>query len=290
MKKNLKQTLIPYSFIAPNFFGFLIFNLIPIVFSLGLAFSHWDGFHPLKFAALSNFATLFQDTQFRSALWNTIVFSMGTVPLTLIVAVFLAVLLNQGVRGTKFLRAVNFFPYIASIVAVAAVWNMLFSPSRGPVNSLLSSIGFTSVPGWASDKYWAMVTVVMFNVWKNSGYYMIIYLAGLQGIPFTLYEAANLDGCNAWQRFFYITLPQLRNTTFFVMTMLTIQSFKVFTSIYMITQGGPGTATLVMVYDIYNKAFVSWKLGLASSEALLLFVMVLIITFVQYLAGKRRNF
>jgi multiple sugar transport system permease protein len=289
MKTELKKKLVPYTFIAPNFIGFFIFSLIPIIFSLILAFMKWDGSHHVEFIGLKNFIKLASDTQFHAAFKNTIVFAIGTIPLTLVLSIFLAVVLNQKIKGANEFRSVFFFPYIASIVAVAAVWNMLFNPTRGPVNSMLYALGATSVPGWAADKDWAMITLIMFCVWKNAGYYMIIYLAGLQGIPNDLYEAAKMDGAGSWQKFRYITLPELSNTTFFVLMMLTIFTFKIYTEVYMITQGGPGTATLVMVYDIYNKAFINWKLGLASAEAMILFLMVLIITLVQYYGGKRRD-
>ncbi len=242
----LKKQLVAYSFIAPNFIA------------------------------------LFDDDQFKAALKNTIVYTGGTVPLTLIGSLLLAVILNAKIRGRNFFRTISFFPYVASLVAVAAVWNMMFNPSKGPVNMLLFSLGIQNVPGWAADRHWAMPTIIFFSVWKYVGYYMIIYLAGLQGISAELYEAADLDGANAWQKFISITIPQLSATTFFVMVMLTIQCFKVYDIVYMVTQGGPGTATLVLVYDIYNKAFISWKLGSASAVAMVLFLLVMSITLIQF--------
>lgn len=284
---HIRKQLVAYSFIAPNFIGFAIFTLVPIVFAVALAFLHWDGSNPIEWAGLSNFRDLLDDDQFKAALRNTIVYTAGTVPLTLITSLLLAVLLNQGIKGRNFFRTVSFFPYVASLVAVAAVWNMIFNPSKGPVNMLLYALGFENVPGWAADKDWAMMTIILFSVWKYMGYYMIIYLAGLQGINPELYEAANLDGTNAWQRFRYVTVPQLSATTFFVMVMLTIQCFKVYDIVYMVTQGGPGTATLVLVYDIYNKAFISWNLGSASAVAMVLFALVLIVTLIQF-RGERK--
>ena len=284
---HIRKQLVAYSFIAPNFIGFAIFTLVPIVFAVALAFLRWDGSNPIEWAGLANFRDLLDDDQFKAALKNTIVYTAGTVPLTLITSLLLAVLLNQGIKGRNFFRTVSFFPYVASLVTVAAVWNMIFNPSKGPVNMLLYSLGFEQVPGWAADKDWAMMTIILFSVWKYMGYYMIIYLAGLQGINPELYEAANLDGTNAWQRFRYVTVPQLSATTFFVMVMLTIQCFKVYDIVYMVTQGGPGTATLVLVYDIYNKAFISWNLGSASAVAMVLFALVLIVTLIQF-RGERK--
>ena len=201
-----------------------------------------------------------------------------------IVAVGLAILVNQRIPGRNFLRAAMFFPYVASLVAVAVVWNMLFNPEMGPVNMVLYTLGVDpkALPRWAADRNWAMITVVLFGVWKSMGYYMVIYLAGLQGINRDLYEAASIDGAGAWQRFVYVTLPQLGPTTLFVTVMLTIQSFKVFDQIYLLTQGGPGTSTLVLVYHIYNEAFISWDLGYSSMVALVLFFVVLAVTVIQF--------
>jgi len=286
-KANFKKQLVAYSFLAPNFIGFAIFTLVPIVFAVVLAFLRWDGANPMEWAGFSNFSELFDDDQFKAALKNTIVYTTGTVPFTLLASLFLAVILNQGIKARNFFRTVSFFPYIASLVAVAAVWNMIFNPSKGPVNMLLYALGFENVPGWAADKDWAMVTIILFSVWKYMGYYMIIYLAGLQGINPELYEAANLDGTNAWQRFRYVTVPQLSATTFFILVMLTIQCFKVYDIVYMVTQAGPGTATLVLVYDIYNKAFISWNLGSASAVAMVLFALVLTVTLIQFKTEQR---
>ena len=283
-RRKLQNLAIAYSFIAPNFIGFAVFTLWPIVFAFVLAFMHWDGSNPIEFVGLDNFWRLFSDKVFQTAFWNTIIYTGFTVPFTLVCSLGLAILLNQKIFGRNFFRTVAFFPYVASLVAVAVVWNMIFNPEFGPVNMVLYNLGIDprQLPGWAADKHWAMVTVIMFSVWKNMGYFMVIYLAGLQGISPDLYEAADIDGATAWQKFWYITVPQLAPTTFFVSVMLTIWSFKVFDQIFMITQGGPGTATLVLVYHIYNEAFISWDLGYSSMVALVLFLLVLLITVVQF--------
>ncbi len=282
--RRIRNNLTAYSFIAPNFVGFAVFTLGPIIFAFVLAFMRWDGSNPMQFVGLDNFWRLFTDRVFQAAFWNTIIYTGFTVPLTLIFALGLAILLNQKIFGRDFFRTVAFFPYVASLVAVAVVWNMIFNPDFGPVNMVLYTLGVDPkhLPRWAADRHWAMVTVIMFSVWKYMGYFMVIYLAGLQGISAELYEAANIDGASAWQKFWYITLPQLAPTTFFVSVMLTIQSFKVFDQVYMITQGGPGTSTLMLVYHIYNEAFISWDLGYSSMVALVLFLLVLAITVVQF--------
>ena len=288
MKKSTRDSLIAYSFIAPNFIGFCVFTLVPMVFAIALAFCAWDGRHDIEFVGLANFIKLFTtDKTFQAALVNTIVYVIGTVPLTLACSLAMAVLLNQNVRLRNFFRTVAFFPYVASLVAVAAVWNMIFNPAMGPVNMLLSQLGVENLPRWAAGKDTAMLTVVLFSVWKNMGYYMVIYLAGLQGCNPDLNEAAELDGANRWQQFWHITLPQLRPTTFFVIIMLTISGFKVYDQMYMITQGGPGTATMTLVYYIDNVAFVNTpKYGYASAISMVLFVLVLIVTIIQFRGSK----
>ena len=180
--------------------------------------------------------------------------------------------------------APNFIGFcIFTLVAVAAVWNMIFSPSMGPVNQILATLGVENLPKWAAGKDTAMLTVILFSVWKNMGYYMVIYLAGLQGTNPELEEAAELDGASKWQIFWNVTLPQLKPTTFFVIIMLTIASFKVYDQMYMITQGGPGNATMTLVYYIYNVAFVNTpKYGYASAVSMVLFVLVLFVTIIRF--------
>lgn len=289
LSRDAKRSIVAYSFIAPNFIGFAIFTLIPVIFAFILAFMSWDGNNPIQFVGLANFKRLVDDTRFLAALRNTIVYCIATVPLTLAAALGLAILLNKKIKGRAIFRAIGFFPYVASLIAVATVWNNLFSPGAGLVNVILTNLGVAkqNLPGWAADADWAMFTVVAFSVWKSMGYYMVIYLAGLQGISGELYEAASLDGANALQKFKNVTWPQLKPTTFFVIIMLTINCFKVYDQVYMITQGGPGTSTLVLVYHIYQTAFVtSSDYGYASAISMVLFALVLLVTVVQFRGEK----
>ena len=288
-----KRDMVAYSFIAPNFIGFAVFTLGPIIFAFVLAFMKWDGNSPMEFAGLKNFIQMAGNARFRSSFINTIVYCLATVPFTLACALGLAVLLNQKVKGRNFFRTVSFFPYVASLVAVAAVWNMLFSPQKsGPINMILYQLGVSakSLPKWAADPHWVMFTIVLFSVWKNMGYYMVIYLAGLQGINAELYEAASLDGANSLQRFRYITWPQLQPTTFFVTIILTINCFKVYDIVYMLAGGSNGvvsSSAMVLVYHIYEEAFRNWNLGYASAVAMVLFLMVLVITLIQFRCEKK---
>lgn len=291
--KQQKRNFVAYSFIAPNFIGFAVFTLGPIIFAFLLAFTKWDGNSPIEWVGISNFVTMFQNSRFHHSLINTIVYSVATVPLTLVVALGLAIILNQKVRGRNFFRTVSFFPYVASLVAVAVVWNMLFSPPKsGPVNMILYRLGVAAkdLPKWSADPDWVMFTVVTFSVWKNMGYYMVIYLAGLQGINAELYEAGSLDGANALQKFRYITWPQLQPTTFFVTIILTINCFKVYDIVYMLAGGSGGvlnSSSMVLVYHIYEEAFRNWNLGYASAVSMVLFLLVLGATLVQFKGEKK---
>lgn len=278
--------MVAYSFIAPNFIGFSIFTLGPVIFAFVLAFHSWDGNNPIEFVGMANFIRMSSDTRFWAALKNTVVYTVSVVPLTMASALGLALLLNSKIKGREFFRTIAFFPYVASLVACAAVWNIIFSPGAGLVNIVLHSLGVENLPKWAADKQWAMFTIVAFSIWKDMGYYMVIDLAGLQGISGDLYEAAALDGANAVQKFRYITWPQLKPTTFFIIIMLTINGFKIYDRVLLITEGGPGTETLVLVYHIYDTAFGNSQFGYASAIAVVLFVLVLTVTLIQFKGEK----
>ena len=288
--RERKRMLTAYSFIAPNFIGFAVFTMIPIICAFALGFLHWDGNSAIEFAGLSNFKRLLGDSIFKASLKNTIIYCIGTVPLTMIASLGLAIVLNQKVKFRGFFRTVSFFPYVASLVAITAVWSMIFHPSKGPVNAILYYIFHVeNLPNWFGGDL-ILLTLILFSVWKYMGYYMVIYLAGLQGISAELYEAAGLDGANTWQKFRYVTWPQLRSTTFFVTVMLTINCFKVYDIAIMLAGGGDGklgTSSTVLVYYIYQKAFIEWDLGYSSAIAMVLFAMVLIITLIQFRGQKK---
>lgn len=280
-KLKRKNTLIAWSFIAPNFIGFLIFTLVPVVFSLVLAFMKWDSFSTPEFVGIQNFSRMLSDDTFWISLKNTFLYTIGVVPLTLICSLGLAILLNQKIRGVKFFRTAFFFPYVTSLVAIAVVWSMLFHPTMGPINQFLRLV-IENPPGWLSSSDWALKAIIIVSVWRGMGYYMILYLAGLQGISKELYEAAAMDGANKWKQFIHITVPALRPTTFFVTIMLVINCFKIFDLVQVMTDGGPGRATNVLVYQVYNEAFVKFNFGYASAIAMVLFVIVLVITVIQF--------
>lgn len=287
-KRKLRNNLVGYSFILPNLIGYAIFIFLPVCFSLILSVMKWDGSkNPMVFVGLENFKRLASDSTFRISFVNTIKYAVFTVPITIVASLLLAVLLNKKIKGIAVFRTSFFFPYIASLVAVGAVWNMLFQPEYGPINNVLRAIGIANPPRWVVSTKWAMMAVIIVSIWKFMGYYMIVYLAALQGISPALYEAASIDGANGWRKLRHITIPLLTPTTFFVMMMLTIQCFKVFDLIYVMTGGGPGRSTNVLVNFIYNSAFVKFEFGYASASAMVLFAIVLVITLIQFRGEKK---
>ena len=283
MTLKQRRTLEGLSFITPNFIGFFVLILIPVLFTFWLCFNKWDGYTPMEFVALDNFKYIFTHKIFQEAVVKTLIFTACSVVITLLLALGLAVLINQKLAGIGIFRTAIFFPYVASVVAVAAVWQMLFQKDMGLINEMLRFFGVADVPGWFATTKWALPGVII----ENMGYYMIIYLAALQDVPTSLVEAGMIDGASAWQRFWKIKWPLLGNATFFVVMMLTINSFKSFDLIYALTEGGPGTATTLLSQYIYNQSFVSWDYGRASAAAMVLFAIVAVITLIQFRLEKK---
>lgn len=288
-KLRLRNTLIGWSFILPNFIGFGVLTLVPIVVLFYMAFTNWNVFGKADWIGLANFERLIGDGSFRISVVNTLYYSVLHIPLTIVVSLGLALLLNNKLRGVAFFRTAAFFPYITSIVAIAVVWNLLFSPEFGPINEFLRFVGIQNPPGWLTSPEWAMPAVVIVGTWRDMGYYMILFLAGLQTVPRELHEAARVDGAGVWQRFVNVTLPCLRPTMFFVTVMLTINSFKIFDLILVMTDGGPGQSTLVLSQFIYRKGFEESQFGYASAAAVALFFMCIIVTILQFLWNKKRS-
>ncbi len=289
MSLGARNTLVGLSFILPNFIGFLIFVLIPVIFSLVLSFMKWDGFTQMTFVGFRNFVTIFKDKYFLQAIWRTVVYSVFVVGITTFVSLGLAVLLNKKIIMKGIFRSSIYFPYVASVVAVGAVWQMMFMKDFGPINSFLRIIGIQDPPGWLASTQWALPAVVIVTIWRYMGYYMIVYLAALQDIPVELREASSIDGANGFQHFWRITLPMLAPSTFFVVLMLTINSFKTFDLIYVLTEGGPGQATTIISQYIYTKGFINEKYGIASAAAMVLLVIITAITLVQFRFEKRAS-
>ena len=275
-------------FIAPNFIGCSILTLIPVLALFYIANTKWSAFGDPVFNGLTNWKRLLHDSVFKDAFVNTIVYAVVHIPLTVAIAFGLAILLNSKLKGRGFFRTVAFFPYITSIVAVAQVWNMLFDAKSGVINQFLGL--FTShTPGWLGSTHWAMVAVIIVATWREAGYFMILLLAGLQTIPAELYEAASLDGANAWQRFWKVTVPCMRPTLFFVLVTLTIGSFKILDLTLVMTNGGPGTSTLVLAQYVYRVAFDRGDFGYASTVSLVLFALCMVVTLIQFWYNNKKE-
>lgn len=281
------ETRAGYLFLLPNILGFLLFSLVPVVATLAISTLNWDLIRPPIFTGVDNYVTLLTNDQiFRQVLVNTVYFVAGVVPLSIVLSLMLALAMNSGLRGISIFRAIFFIPVITSSVAVAMLWRWLYNTDYGLINTGLAAIGLPYIP-WLSSTEWAMPAVIIMAVWKNLGYNMVIYLAGLQGISPSLYEAAALDGAGGWARFRDITIPMLGPTTFFILVISIINSFQVFDLAFILTQGGPGIATNTIVMYIYNQGFQFFQMGYAAAIAWVLFIAIFIITLVQMRLQRR---
>lgn len=284
-----REAIAGYLCLLPNFLGFAVFTVIPVIMGFVISLTNYQGFPGYKFVGFSNYITMFKDTLFLSALKNNIIYAILVVPLTLIASLLLALVLNQGVKFDGFFKTVFFFPNLTSMVAIGCVALMIFEPTGGIVNQMLHFMGVASknLPKWFNATSTALITVVIVVVWKTAGYYMIIFLGGLKNIPNHLYEAAEIDGANKWQCFWNVTWPMLSPTTFMVAILCFISSFQVFDIIQITTNGGPGRATSVLVYRVYKEAFQNWKMGYASAIAYFLFLIIFVITIIQWHGQKK---
>ena len=284
-KKARKDFFTGMGFILPSLLGFLIFTFIPVVISLCLSFTSWnfmEGIEGIKFNGLANYIRLFSDEWFLNSYTNNIIFTAVTVPVLIALGLVIATIINKYIYGGGVVRTMIFIPYIASVVAVCTVWMVLLQPSYGPVNEFFRSIGIANPPGWLADFKWSLPSIMIIYVWQQVGYYSIVFLAGLKGLPEDVYEAAKVDGASSIRQFFSLTVPLISPTTFFLTIMGIIGSFKVFDQISVLTQGGPGSSSSVMAYYVYRTAFDYFEMGYANTLAWALFVLVFIVTLVQW--------
>ena len=300
-KLERKNTLVAYSFLAPNFIGFAVFTLVPVICAIALSLFEWNGgdISKMKFVGLDNYATIFATKKVAEkgigyffnradlgiALKNTVFYTVVTVPLTIVCALALALLLNK-IKGAVFFRTVFFFPYVSSMVAICVCWSFMLMKD-GPVNQIIMALGIDFNKGWTADSTMAIWSIILVSVWRNMGYYMVLYLAALQGIPRELTEAATVDGANKWQQFLHVTLPQLKPTTFFVSVMMVISCFKIYDVVAIMTDGGPGRSTKMLVTYIYDEAFIKVRYGQASAISMVLLVIVLLVTIIQFRSEKK---
>ncbi|MDC7234705.1 MAG: sugar ABC transporter permease [Spirochaetales bacterium] len=289
-KITLKQDLTAYAFILPTFLGFLLFMVYPLFNSLYLSFMDWNMFlgrEGSEFVGLEHFREAFENEYFKAGMINNFKLAVMAVPLLIALSLFLAVLLNQDIFGRGILRTMYFMPYVATITAAAVVFSAVFHYQWGPVNNFLRGIGIANPPGWTASIKWALPTIALFWVWKNIGYCVVIFLAGLQGISNTYYEAATIDGANKVQQFWHITMPLVSPTTFFLTITNIILSFQIFAEVNVMTKGGPGTATYTTVFHIFDQAFDKFNLGYASAVSWLFFLVIVVITIIQWLGQHK---
>ena len=269
------------SFLGPSMLHLVVFVFTPIVFSAYLSVHRWDLVVPDKlFVGADNFTEMFRDPAFWNALKNTALFALN-VPLGMAISLCVALMMHRRVRVVGFLRTLYFLPSVTSFVAIAIVWLWIYHPSFGAANFALSLFGIPPSQ-WLSSTQTAMISLIIFSIWLGIGYQMVIFLAGLQGIPEELYEASRIDGANGWQRFRRITLPLLKPTTFFILVTSLIGSFQVFTSVYVMTGGGPVKSTDVVVYHIYQAAWEQLRMGYAAAMSWVLFLIVMVATWIQF--------
>ncbi len=282
-----REAITFYLFITPWIIGFLLFTVGPIIASLGLSFTDYDIMLPPALVGLGNYQEILDDPLFYTSLYNTVYIVVLAVPLSMMAAFGLAMLLNQKVRMMAAYRTAYFIPSIVPAVAGAALWLYLLQPQWGLVNGFLESIGIPG-PGWLSSEVWSKPAIIMILIWGTGGT-MIIYLAGLQDIPVSLYEAAEIDGANDWHKFRRITLPLMTPVIFFTLVLGIIGTFQIFAQIFVLTDGmgGPQNSTLVYVMYLYRNAFNFFRMGYASAMAWILFVLILILTWVQFKWASR---
>jgi multiple sugar transport system permease protein len=283
---TVREAIIGYLFLTPNFIGFLIFMVLPVIGSLLISFSNWNLITPPTPAGIENYGNLLRDHTYLQALLNTVYYSFVSVTLDIGIALFLAILLNTKIRGLSFFRTAYFTPVVLSTVAVALIWQWMLDAETGLVNHMLSWIKLGPYP-WLTSPLFAMPSVIMVSLWKNIGYNMVIFIAALKGVPTELYEVAKIDGANAWSSFLHVTWPMISPATFFVTVTSIISSFRVFDLTTVLTNGGPGNATNTLVMLIYQHAFQFFRMGYASAIAYTLFGIVLIFTIIQTVVAKK---
>jgi multiple sugar transport system permease protein len=283
---SYRSRLTPYLFIAPNLMLFTVFVFFPLLYAAYISVHQWSLIDTPEFVAAKNYTRLVSDGQFWQALKNTVIYSVATVPTSLFLGLMLAIGLNRNLVARSLLRSLYFLPVVVSSVATAVIAAWLFNDNYGIVNALLRKIGVGPI-AWLSTPQWALPSIIITTLWVRIGFCMVVYLAALQSISPSYYEAARMDGATRLQQFWFVTWPLLRPTTFLLLILNVIYSFQVFDLIYVMTGGGPGFSTTMVVQYIYQAAFASGEMGYASAMGMVLFVMILIFTLIQWRINRR---
>lgn len=284
-KSKTQEAIYGYLFIAPVVLGFLVFMVAPICSAIYTSFTDTTLFQTGTFVGLKNYKELFEDKTFFKCLWNTVIYAMGIVPLNIILSILLALLLKAKVRGIGFYRTAFFAPVVTSVVAWGIIWKFVLGTDAGLINLMLRMFGIEG-PAWLYTPSLAMLICIVVTVLKNVGLNMVIVLSALHGVSESYYEAARLDGANAWKMHTRITVPMISPTIFMLIIVTLIGSFKSFGQIYSLTGGGPMNSTKVLVYYIYDTAFKNYEFGYASAIAVILFIIILGLTLLQWKLQK----
>lgn len=281
-----KEYLWAYTFISAPILGFLLFAFIPLSFSVYVSFTQYGGYQTPVFQGAENYSRLFtNDPLFWKTLFNTFYSALG-IPIGMIFALGIAMSLNQKIRGIHFFRTVFFLPTISSVVALTLLWKWMFNSDYGLLNYLLDLIGIQG-PAWLSSERWAMPAMIIQGVWSGLGFNMVLYLAALQGVPKSLYESAEMDGANGWQRFLRITIPCISPTTLFILITSIIGAMQDFPRFQIMTEGGPNYSTTTIVYYLFQNAFRYMEMGYASAMAWVLGILIMMITLLNFWMSKR---
>lgn len=286
-KKNLGLKLIKKEYegvlyILPSFLLIIVFSLIPLIMTGYFGFTDYNVMQSPRWIGLDNFKRLLGDPFFKPAIWNTVVYTAITVPIQTILALVIAFVIADSFQNKfgGFIRSSLFIPVISSMILVGTVWKFMLATESGIINTIISVVGINKI-NWLGEYKLAMISVCIVAIWKNVGYFLVIYYAGIMDIPRSHFEAAKVDGATKWQTLRYIVIPHLRPITYLVVTLGTIWSFQVFDLVYIMTGGGPGTATVTMVMSIYQNGFKHYRMGYASAMSAILFVLVLVVSIVQ---------
>lgn len=276
-------------FVAIPVLGYLLFILYPVLFALYASLTRWNGLGPMRFIGLDNYVALLGDERFQLSLFNTFFYMIG-IPIGLALSLALAIAMNRKLVGLTAFRTIYYIPVISSLAAIAILWQWAYNGDFGLVNQFLGFFGIEG-PNWLADATWSKPAIIMMAVWKGLGYSMLLYLAAIQSVPRSLYEAAELDGAGAWQRFRTITLPMVQPVTFFLVVTNIIQGAMIFTEIQIMTPGGgPEYSTASAVYHIWRQAFQYQQMGYATAMAIVLGILIFIITLIQFRLNKRSSF
>jgi multiple sugar transport system permease protein len=276
----IKKKILPYLLVSPYIIHFMIFVAFPVIFSIVLTLNHWNIISPMKFIGIGNYVRLFHDTIFFQALLNTLLFLLIHIPLQIIIALFLAEILNQNIKFRGFFRSAFFMPVIVSGVVVTILWQQLYGYDTGLLNRFLTLVGLGKV-GWLIDPAVAMPSIAIMATWKNLGLYVVLFLVGLQTVPAHYYEAADLEGASRWQKFFKITLPMINPTIFMVFVLSTIGGFSLFIEPYIMTGGGPLNSTMSAMLYIYKQGFFYYNMGYAATLGLFFALIVMGVVVMQ---------